>query len=98
MPVHARWVNDLVGITVTFDRPLQAELLSPANWTLRCAGYVRTMINPHVVAPDQVNSRTVQIGGIVPGNRVAYLASVPDLRGTNGRYVERFLGFPVDVF
>lgn len=98
VPILATWSNDIFGITITFDKPLRPQLLQPGNWSLRCAGRVRTMTNPHVVPPDKVVSRTVPIGGPVLGNRVSYSAAVPDLVGLNGRPVERFLGFPVDVF
>jgi hypothetical protein len=97
VPIRATWENDLNGILVEFDSPLQDSFLAAGNWRLTVANRRRRLLDPNVFGDVFVGSQTSPFGIPAIGSKVSYLAVVEDLIGLNGVPVEAFIDFPVNL-
>lgn len=96
VPVKADWLDDLNGLQVTFDKDLRSADYAENNWRLRVAGRRRRLLNAFLFGTRVIRSQTQPFGLPVIGNSVDYLATPPDVVGTNGLPVEAFLAYPVN--
>ncbi len=96
VPLAAVWSALPQQVAVTFDQPLVAGAIAPANWSARHANQLYDGIAPAAVAGAVATVRMNAVGAQIAPDIVNYLATPPDVvsAGT-GETVRPFAAFPI---